>query len=114
MEKDQTLESVLVAEHQASADGEKGKSPILDPDVLSRENAEKKQEIEQEEQQYVTGFKFAIVMVSLTLVFFLVMLDLSIITTVSEQGCSRTFIPKLCLTVHVGYSTYHERLPFFA
>ena len=103
MEKDQTLESVLVAEHQPSAEGEKenekenekekekGKSPILDPDALSRENAEK-QETEHEEQQYVTGFKFAIVMVSLTLVFFLVMLDLSIITTVSKQRCARTII----------------------
>ena len=89
MEKDQTLESVLVAEHQPSKDGEKEKSPILDPDTLSGENAEK-QETEHEEQQYVTGFKFAIVMVSLTLVFFLVMLDLSIITTVSRQRCSRT------------------------
>ena len=88
MEKDQTLESVLVAEHQPSAEGEKEKSPILDPDALSRENAEQ-QDTEHEEQQYVTGFKFAIVMVSLTLVFFLVMLDLSIITTVSEQGCAR-------------------------
>ena len=94
MEKDQTLESVLIAEHQPSADGEKGKSPILGPGVLSRENAEKQESEheEQEEQQYVTGFKFAIVMVSLTLVFFLVMLDLSIITTVSEQNCARRFV----------------------
>ena len=113
MEKDQTLESVLIAEHQPSADGEKGKIPILDPDVPSRENAEK-QEAEHEEQQYVTGFKFAIVMVSLTLVFFLVMLDLSIITTVSEQRCARTICPRVQLTLHVGYPTYHERLPFVA
>ena len=88
METDQTLQSVLVAEHQPSADGDERKGPILDPDVPSRENDEK-QETEHEEQQYVTGFKFAIVMVSLTLVFFLVMLDLSIITTVSEQRCAR-------------------------
>ena len=91
MEKDQTLESVLVAEHQPSAEGEKGKSSILDPDAPSRENAER-QDSEHEEQQYVTGFKFAIVMVSLTLVFFLVMLDLSIITTVSKQGCTSTHV----------------------
>ena len=91
MEKDQTLESVLVAEHQPSADGEKGKNPMIDPDSLSPDNAEK-QETEHEEQQYVTGFKFAIVMVSLTLVFFLVMLDLSIITTVSTQRCARTLV----------------------
>ena len=91
MEKDQTLESVLVAEHQPSKDGEKEKGPILDPDALSRENAEQ-QDTEHEEQQYVTGFKFAIVMVSLTLVFFLVMLDLSIITTVSRQRCAGTLI----------------------
>ena len=91
MEKDQTLESVLVAEHQPSAEGEKGENPILNPDAPSGENLEK-QETEHEEQQYVTGFKFAIVMVSLTLVFFLVMLDLSIITTVSEQGCARSFV----------------------
>ena len=86
MEKDQTLESVLVAEHQPTAEGEgKGKSPILDQAALSPEHTES-QETEHEEQQYVTGFKFAIVMVSLTLVFFLVMLDLSIITTVSKQA----------------------------
>ena len=91
MEKDQTLESVLVAAHQPSAEGEKGKNPILDPDAPSRESAEK-QETEHEEQQYVTGFKFAILMVSLTLVFFLVMLDLSIITTVSEEECAGTMI----------------------
>ena len=91
MEKDQTLESVLVAEHQPSADGEKETNPIIDPNALSPDNAEK-QETEHEEQEYVTGFKFAIVMVSLTLVFFLVMLDLSIITTVSKQRCARTLV----------------------
>ena len=90
MEKDQTLESVLVAERQPSADGEKGKNPMINPNALSTDIAEK-QETENEEQQYVTGFKFAIVMVSLTLVFFLVMLDLSIITTVSTQKvCQNT------------------------
>ena len=97
MEKEQTLESVLVAEHQPSAEDqssterEKGKSSILDPDAPSQEHTEK-QDSEHEEQQYVTGFKFAIVMVSLTLVFFLVMLDLSIITTVSKQRCARTLL----------------------
>lgn len=108
MEKDQTLESVLVAGHQPSADEEKGTNPILDPDAPSQENTEK-QETEHEEQQYVTGFKFAIVMVSLTLVFFLVMLDLSIITTVSEQLCAKEFVlgsnDIACRLSHVSRAT---------
>ena len=83
MEKQDTLESVAIAHHLPSADGEKPQVHSETPDALSREN-EQSQENSQGEHQYVTGFKLAIVMVSLTLVFFLVMLDLSIIATVSQ------------------------------
>ena len=37
----------------------------------------------QEEYEYVTGFKLAVVLLALTLVFFVVMLDMSIVVTVS-------------------------------
>lgn len=62
-------------------DGEKPQRKDSDTDALPREDVVS-QGNGQKDHQYVTGFKFAIVMVSLTLVFFLVMLDLSIITTV--------------------------------
>ena len=56
---------------------------MTSPRELDNESAETK-DTDDEEYQYVTGFKLAIIMVSMTLIFFLVMLDLSIITTVSH------------------------------
>ena len=56
---------------------------MISPKELGTESAET-QDTDNEEYQYVTGFKLAIIMVSMTLIFFLVMLDLSIITTVSQ------------------------------
>ena len=83
MEKQDTLESVAIAHRQPSADGEKPQVHIENPDALSKDNGHS-QGNGHGEEQYITGFKLAIVMVSLTLVFFLVMLDLSIIATVSQ------------------------------
>ena len=83
MEEVPTLKSVPVEDGQPSADGEKSQRQVSDPDTLPRENMDRQEAIH-EDHQYVTGFKFAMVMVSLTMVFFLVMLDLSIITTVSK------------------------------
>ena len=89
MKTDSTLDNVPVAERQTSADGDKSQRQVTDPDALSHNGNIEKEKITQEEQQYITGFKFAIVMVSLTMVFFLVMLDLSIITTVSISSVRR-------------------------
>lgn len=83
MEEPPKSKSVSVEDGQPSADGEKPQRQGSDTDALRRENVGS-QANGQTDHQYVTGFKFAIVMVSLTLVFFLVMLDLSIITTVSK------------------------------
>ena len=68
---------------KSNVDGEKPEAHMTIPKELGTESAET-QDIDNEEYQYVTGFKLAIIMVSMTLIFFLVMLDLSIITTVSQ------------------------------
>lgn len=78
MEGDPRLEGV------ATADGEKPHSQNSSPDALSKENAET-QETGYEENQYVTGLKLAIIMSSLTITFFLAMLDVAIIATVSKH-----------------------------
>ena len=56
---------------------------MTSPKELGTGSAET-QNTDDEEYQYVSGFKLALIMVSMTLIFFLVMLDLSIITTVSQ------------------------------
>lgn len=56
---------------------------MTSPKELGAEDVETRNP-EDEEYQYVSGFKLALIMVSMTLIFFLVMLDLSIITTVSQ------------------------------
>ena len=81
MDDDLNSERVSVVERGPSNDGEKPQRQLSNQDALSQENAQRN-ESGHEEQQYVTGFKFAIIMVSLTLVFFLVMLDMSIVSTV--------------------------------
>ena len=78
MEGDPRLEGV------ATADGEKPHLQNSSPDALSQENAET-QETRPEEHQYVTGLKLAIIMSSLTITFFLAMLDVAIIATVSKH-----------------------------
>ena len=83
MEEPPKSTSVSVGDGQPSTDGEKPQRQSSNTAALPRDNVGS-QGHGQKDHQYVTGFKFAIVMVSLTLVFFLVMLDLSIITTVSK------------------------------
>ena len=87
MEKDPSLHSIAVADRPPSADVQKPQKEIPNPDAFFQEDVGG-QEISHEESQYVTGLKFAIVMISLTIVFFLVMLDLSIIATVSKHWCA--------------------------
>ena len=76
-------ENMSDAASQSNANGEKPKTQMTNPKEHSTESAGI-QDTDNEEYQYVTGFKLAIIMVSMTLIFFLVMLDLSIITTVSQ------------------------------
>ena len=83
MEQHNTSDSVPVADHQSNLDGEKAQEQTSNADQLSSENVEI-QEIGRQEYNYITGFKLAIVIFSLTMVFFLVMLDMSIITTVGQ------------------------------
>ena len=90
MEKDPSLHSISVADRQPSADGQKPQKEIPTPDASCQEDVGG-QEMSYEESQYVTGFKLAIIMISLTIVFFLVMLDLSIIATVSKHWCAASF-----------------------
>lgn len=86
MEKTSSLASVPVAD-QPSADAEEPQTQISKQHATPQTNMDT-----QEDSQYVTGFKLAIIMVSLTMVFFLVMLDLSIIATVSQALLSRSLM----------------------
>lgn len=66
------------------------KQPLSMPSTLqdSEKDASKtlEQSITGEEHDYITGFKFVIVMVSVTLVVFLMLLDMSIIVTVRHAS----------------------------
>ena len=83
METSPASEIIPDADPQSNANGEKLETQLMDSWEHGTEKAET-QDTDNEEYQYVTGFKLAIIMVSMTLIFFLVMLDLSIITTVSQ------------------------------
>jgi hypothetical protein len=89
MEKDNPGRQVEVIEHNAvpdkSANQDDNKNPAREP------NAEKTlhtstptTEAEQAEYGYIKGFKLFLVITAVTLVVFLMMLDMSIIVTVSS------------------------------
>ena len=81
MEGNPTVEGV------STADGEKSHLQNSSRDALSEKNGET-QETGQEEHQYVTGLKLALIMSAITVTFFLAMLDLAIIATVSKHRLS--------------------------
>ena len=82
MEEKALTDTILVANRQSNMAGEeKAESPINS----SGQEAS-------EEYEYVTGFKLAMVIASVTLVFFLVMLDLAIIATVSQETSVLAFL----------------------
>lgn len=83
MERPSKPDSASIADCQSNLDGEKPQRQPSNPDELSSQSVER-HEVSHEEYQYVTGFKLAVVIVSVTLVVFLVMLDLSIVATVSH------------------------------
>ena len=83
METGPASEVISDAHFQSKANGEKPETQLMKSKEHGTESAET-QDTDPEEYQYVTGFKLAIIMVSMTLIFFLVMLDLSIITTVRQ------------------------------
>lgn len=65
-------------------------------------------EANEEEWQYVTGFKLGVVIVSVTLVAFVMMLDMSIVSTViSSKYCNQ--LKSLLLTMILGHSSNHKR-----
>lgn len=72
-----------IADRQSNADEEKPRRLLINPESLARESSSKR-ESGNDEYEYLTGFKLAIVLFLVTLVFFLVMLDLSIVATVSQ------------------------------
>ena len=67
----------------------------------------------QADEDYVTGFKLALVLGCITLVYFLMMLDVTILATVRPRHPS-LFIPRTLfrLTPSTGNPLYHQRLPF--
>ena len=69
-----------------NAEGKPGKELTDELSLQSQQNNdEKNTQSEEGEHQYVTGFKLAIVMTSVTLVALLFMLDTSIISTVGRR-----------------------------
>lgn len=67
----------------------------------------------QADEEYVSGFKLALVLGCITLVYFLMMLDVTILATVRLRHSSLS-IPKtsLILILSTGNPIYHQRLPF--
>jgi hypothetical protein len=67
----------------------------------------KSTEAPKDEYQYVTGFKFTIVMIAITLICFLVILDISIVVTVSHRSPRPSANKK-------GHSADYYCFPFIA
>ena len=89
-------------------------SPTLHGEKQTMQTSNLDKEADTVEFEYVTGFKLAIVIVSVTMVAFILMLDSSIIATVSQH--SAVNIPATCLVliVKLGYSSHHQWVPFSA
>lgn len=85
-------------------------SSLQDSEKKTNKNTE--QESTEEEYDYITGFKFVILMMSITLAVFLMLLDISIIVTVRSQF---TIIYRCVTADNVclppGHPRNHERLP---
>lgn len=68
-----------------------------------------------EESDYVTGFTFGIVMISVTMAAFLLMLDTSIIATVSQNRIFRVVaLGRLLTRQATGHSPDHQRISLLA
>lgn len=68
-----------------TVNGEKSADKTATPDQHSGVSVQNVEESEEEHHEYITGLKLGVVMVSVTLVVFLMMLDLAIIATVSRN-----------------------------
>jgi hypothetical protein len=89
MEKDNPGRQMEVIEHNAVADKianqDDNKNPAREPNVEKTLNTSTPTtEAEQAEYGYIKGFKLFLVITAVTLVVFLMMLDMSIIVTVSS------------------------------
>lgn len=109
MEKLKTLEDTLALD--MSELYQKGENPT---GQTATSNAYPDESVEtiktaDEGDEYVTGFKLAIVMLSVTLVAFLMLLDTTIIVTVSQLSMFNSTDFRLLLMIGLGYSSDHHR-----
>jgi uncharacterized membrane protein YcjF (UPF0283 family) len=79
-------------------------------EIQAKPEVELPAEQEEEENQWLTGWKLASMMTSLTLAAFLMLLDMSIISTV--QPHVQQFI-RLVTDKYLGYSSHYFRLSLF-
>ena len=85
MEKQTSSDGIPVADCQLDPNGRKLDGQMSSLGEPSGKSVQR-QDSGCEDYEYVTGFKLAIVIASVTMVFFLVMLDLSIVATVSQAS----------------------------
>jgi hypothetical protein len=85
METETTSGGSSVRDEPLHLDQEKRLELIASP-AENADDGPKKASPDEEEYEYVTGFKRSIIIISVTLVAFLMMLDMSIIVTVSHQS----------------------------
>jgi hypothetical protein len=69
-------------------------------------------EVAEPEHEYITGIQLWLVMASVTLVIFLMLLDISIIVTVSLAVLN--YKPKKLLTTATGHPSNYQRFPLVA
>ena len=101
-------ESAPGADRQPSANAQEAEKQNIDPLAPSPDHLGAP-----EDNQYLTGLKLAVVLLSLTLVFFLVMMDIAIVTTVSLVLFYRVPDSQWLLMYDAGCTSYHQRLSFF-
>lgn len=77
-------------------------SPI--PPMSQKEQTVMAPAPQSDKDHYATGFKLALILASMTLVFFLMMLDMSILATVRHPPCTKN---RTWLTASPGDSVHH-------
>ena len=87
-EKNHPSDSVSIEYDSPKTNGEKPQGEILTSDEHS-DNSVKAEAQEKENDKYITGLKLIIVISSVTLVAFLLFIDLSIVSTVSLASMTR-------------------------
>jgi hypothetical protein len=111
MERKNPSDAGPVLDQSPDTDGEKATEQSSTPNEHSGESA-RTTEAGDEENKYVTGFKLVIVIIAVTMAAFLMLLDTSIISTVSQHSVFYNNGSRPLLMMSLGYSSYHQRLPF--